>query len=338
VKILVFGKIYPDSFAKNILVTLSAMGHDAWAVENPRFQTGHSIALLKLANYATAFFPQLNRWPYRSLLNQASDLCPDLVLMSGEQPPPAVIRELKQRVRTTVVQWFPDALSNFGRQYILAADYDAYFFKDEYIVQFMREKLGKRAYFLPQACNPIWHHRVDLTEKERQKYVCDLTVAGNLYWYRALMLEALLSYDVKIWGANVPRWLDSPTTRLYQHHYVAEEEKAKAFNAAKIVLNTMHYAEILGCNLRLFEAAGCGAFQIVDWRPNITKFLEPETEVVTFHTREELREKVDYYLSHDGERKVIADRAYARAHREHTYEHRLKKLLDLTFEANGDDD
>ena len=337
-KILVFGKIYPDSFAKNILVTLCAMGHDARAVENLRGQRGRSIALVKLANYATAFFPQLNRWSYHSLLSQAADFHPDLVLMSGEQPPPAVIRELKQKIRTTVVQWFPDALSNFGRQYILAADYDAYFFKDEYIVQFMREKLGKRAYFLPQACNPMWHHRVDLAEKDRQKYVCDLTVAGNLYWYRALMFEALLSYDIKIWGADVPGWLESPVTRLCQHHYVAEEEKAKAFNAAKIVLNTMHYAEILGCNLRLFEAAGCGAFQIVDWRPNITKFLEPETEVVTFRTREELREKVDYYLSHDGERKIIADRAYARAQSEHTYEHRLKKLLDLTFEADCDDE
>jgi spore maturation protein CgeB len=337
-KILVFGKIYPDSFAKNILVTLRAMGHDARAVESPRLQTGRSIALRKLANSATAVFPQLNRWSYRSLINQAADFRPDLMLIPGEHPPPTVIQELKQQVRTTVVQWFPDALSNFGRQYILAADYDAYFFKDEYIVQFMREKLGKRAYFLPQACNPLWHHRVDLTEEDRQRYACDVTIAGNMYWYRALMLEVLLAYDIKIWGAYVPRWLESPTTRFCRHHYVAEEEKAKAFNAAKIVLNTMHYAEILGCNLRLFEVAGCGVFQIVDWRPNIAKFLEPETEVVTFRTREELREKVAYYLCHDGERKAIADRAYTRAQREHTYEHRLKKLLDLTFEANGDAD
>ncbi|MGH7968412.1 MAG: glycosyltransferase family protein, partial [Limisphaerales bacterium] len=111
--------------------------------------------------------------------------------------------------------------------------------------------------------------------------------------------------------------------------YVAEEEKAKAFNAAGIVLNTMHYGEIAGVNCRLFEAAGCGAFQVADWKPSLPELFETEREIVTFRTRRELKEKVDYYLARPEERREIAARACARAHRDHTYEKRLEKMFGV---------
>jgi spore maturation protein CgeB len=82
-------------------------------------------------------------------------------------------------------------------------------------------------------------------------------------------------------------------------------------------------------NCTLFEAAGCGAFQIADWKPALPELFEPEREIVTFRTRRELEEKVDYYLAHPEERREIAHRACTRAHREHTYEKRLKKMFEV---------
>jgi spore maturation protein CgeB len=93
-------------------------------------------------------------------------------------------------------------------------------------------------------------------------------------------------------------------------------------------VNTMYLAEVEGVNCRLFEAAGCGAFQIADWKPALPELFEPEREIVTSRSREELREKVDYYLARPEERRAIADRAYARAHREHTYEIRLQQMFE----------
>jgi spore maturation protein CgeB len=114
----------------------------------------------------------------------------------------------------------------------------------------------------------------------------------------------------------------------YTHHYVAEKEKAIAYRCAQVLVNTMHYSEIEGVNCTLFEAAGCGAFQIADWKPSLPELFEPEREVVTFRTRQELKEKVDYYLTNSLQRREIAARASARAHREHTYEARIRKMLD----------
>jgi len=197
------------------------------------------------------------------------------------------------------------------------------------MVESFRAKLGINAHYLPEACNPLWHHRVELNEADKRMYACDLTTAGNMYYYRARMVEPFKDYDLKIWGKSYPLWLTSPLRSRYTDVYVGEIEKAKAFNGAKIVLNTMHYGEITGVNCRLFEAAGCGAFQLADWKPGLPEFFEPEREIVTFHTREELKEKVDYYLAHPEERRKIADRAYARSHREHTYEIRLKKMFEI---------
>jgi spore maturation protein CgeB len=218
---------------------------------------------------------------------------------------------------------------NLGRQYLMASDLDAWFFKDPYMVRVFRDKLDLNAFYLPEACNSLWHRRVELSAEDQRKYGCDLVTASNMYYYRAKSLEAFLNYNMKIWGTSYPAWLSSPLRAVYQDEYVAEEEKARAFNAARIVLNTMHYGEIDGVNCRLFEAAGCGAFQIADWKPALPDLFEPEKEIVTFRTQQDLKEKVEYYLVHPEERREIADRAYARAHREHTYEQRLEKMFEI---------
>jgi spore maturation protein CgeB len=217
---------------------------------------------------------------------------------------------------------------NLGRQYLLASNLDAWFFKDPYMAHIFRDKLSMNSFYLPEACNSIWHRRVELSEKDRHRYACDLVTTSNMYYYRAKMLEIFINYDIKIWGESYPSWLASPLRPIYQNEYVAEEEKAKALNAAKIVLNTMHYGEIEGVNCRLFEAAGCGAFQIADWKPALSDLFEPEKEIVTFRTQKDLKEKVDYYLAHPDERREIADRAYVRAHREHTYERRIESIIE----------
>jgi len=335
-KILIIGRIYPDSFAKNIFVTLNHMGHEVFYVEHALSHT-EKISILRLNYYASALFPKLEEYWFHAALRQAKAYQVDLIISVGVQMPPQIVNNLKKSTKATCVIWFPDAMVNFGRQYILASNYDAFFFKDRYIVEFFRDKLRKRAFFLPEAFNPLWHKKVNLTEEDKIFYGCDLTLAGNMHYYRALICERFLNYNFKIWGVNYPRWLESPVKKIYQNHFVAEEEKAKAFNAAKIVLNMMHYSEILGINTRAFEAAGCGAFQILDWKPNLHEFFEPEKEVVTFHTICELEEKVRYYLDHDSERKEISDRAYERAHREHTFKQRLTKLLSLAFGGKNDE-
>ena len=167
-------------------------------------------------------------------------------------------------------------------------------------------------------------------KEEKIKYGCDITIVCNMYPYRVNLIEQFSDYHFKIWG-NFPQWLNTKLRYNFQGEFLTEEDKAKAFIGAKIVINTLHYAEIEGVNARLFEAAGCGAFQIIDKKPALEDLFKEGEEIITFETKKELKEKVDYYLSRPEERLRISEAAYNRAHKEHTYLNRLKLMLEIVF-------
>jgi len=336
-KVLVVGPQLPDSFARNVGVTLERMGHAVAGVQGTRLRH-HGRRLPNLFwGYVPKAFPALERKLFTETIRAAEAVQPDLALVTYGGLSPEVVSRLRAACGGKVVCWYTDPVSNVYRHYLLASHFDAVFVKEPFLVGVLRDKLGQNAFYLPECCNPDWHHRLDLDDGDRRKYGCDLAAQGSLHYYRARMLEIFDGYDLKIWGHNCPAWLNSPVKKDYTHHFIAEAGKARAFQSAKIVVNTMQYAEIEGVNCTLFEAAGCGAFQIADWKPALPGLFEPEREIVTFTTRRELKEKVDYYLAHPEERRAIADRAYARAHREHTYELRLKKMFEILGLAPASD-
>jgi len=134
---------------------------------------------------------------------------------------------------------------------------------------------------------------------------------------------------VKLWGGAPPLWMpQGPVAAMHQGRPVLNEEKARAFLGAKIVLNNLHFGEIWGANVRMFEAAGIGAFQMVDWRPGIAQLFEDGKELVTFRSVADLKRLIDIYLPQAEERRAIGEAGKRRAHAEHTYRHRLDLLLE----------
>ena len=110
----------------------------------------------------------------------------------------------------------------------------------------------------------------------------------------------------------------NPVLAMYQGRGVYDEEKARAFRGARIVVNNLMYGEIWGVNVSCFEAAGVGAFQMVDWRPGLGRLFEDGKELITFTSMADLKAKIDYWLPREAER---------RAQAEHSYRHRLELLL-----------
>jgi spore maturation protein CgeB len=329
IRVLVVGPQFPDSFARNVAVTLQAMGHVVATADGTRTRHhGNKYANAFWRGLSSAW-PALEQLAARELIRKAREFCPDLVLVTYGAMPPPVVKELKENTAAKVVCWFTDPIVNLYRMYLLASPFDAVFLKEPYLVRVLRDKLDLNTHYLPECCNPLWHRRVPLSEEARRDYSSDLCAMGSLHYYRARMLEVFAGYDLKVWGRNCPNWLVSSVKDRYTNCYMAEQNKAEALLASKIVLNTMNHCEIEGVNCALFEIAGCGAFQIADWKPTLPELFEPECEIVTFQTGRELKEKVDYYLAHPEARREIAERAYTRAHREHTYEIRLKKMLEI---------
>jgi spore maturation protein CgeB len=224
-----------------------------------------------------------------------------------------------------VAFWFPDAVSNIGRQTMLLAPYDAIFFKEPFIVDRFQAMLDLPVHYLPQACNPRWHK--PLTEPGTDPF---LVIAGNMYPSRVRLLERLTAkgIPIRIYGNGFPRWLgETLISGMHMHQYVVREEKARVFRSAAGVLNTLHPAEVEGVNVRLFEAAGCGAAVLTEFRPTLPDLFAIGEEVLAYSDFDDLLDKATRLLNDAGITARLGDAAAKRAHRDHTYDLRVAKIL-----------
>jgi spore maturation protein CgeB len=326
-KIAVVGPQFPDSFARNIVFTLERMGHTVLAEEGTYRKHNRGRYAAAATELALKALPSLNLRLYEKLIRKLSETRPDLVLVTHDFLPAAVLKELKKRVKSPVVVWYIDPIANLKGGGLFRCEYDAFFAKEPRLVEIMTQKLGLNAHYLPEACNPEWHRPVTPNAEELRAFGCDVVAQGTAHPYRMKFFEALTDFDVKIWGTPPPAESDSPAKKFFQGRFIGEQEKAVAFRSGKILVNSMNFAETYGLNNTLFEGAGCGAFQICDERPTLAEFFVPDSEVVTFRSRPELIEKIRYYLPLENQRKQISERAWQRAHREHTYERRLTQML-----------
>jgi len=83
---------------------------------------------------------------------------------------------------------------------------------------------------------------------------------------------------------------------------------------------------------KCFEAAICGSFALCEYAPGLEYFFEVGKEIDVFHDKEELLEKVKYYLEHEEERENIARRGYERAVKDYAVEQAVPKLISIIDE------
>jgi spore maturation protein CgeB len=337
------GTFYAEGFALHIAETLVAMGHTVARFE-PSFRSNAAGTRLGVRlnqargviHSATDAIPALRARRMRPLWQLVDERPFDVVVVCHDFLWPEEVAELKRRSRAKLAMWFPDAAANIGKGFFMNAEYDGLFFKDPYLVEAFSGVLPSPVHYLPECFNPA-RHQLPEGETPGPEYQCDITTAGNPHSWRVAFYKHLARYNVKLWGPPPPLWLPlGPVAAMYQRRGVLNQDKARAFLGAKVVLNNLHYGEIWGLNARTFEAAGVGAFQMVDWRPGLAHLFEDGVELVSFRGLSDCKRKLDHYLNHEDERLTIARAGKVRAGCEHTYAHRLSLLLGtLEGSASG---
>lgn len=342
--VLVIGKFYAEGFALHIAETLELMGHSVARFEpgiRSRSRRNFVVRLNQVrgAIYAaTDGLPLIRAGRLKRLWQVAESQPLDIVIVCHDFLWPNEVSELKRLTRASVCLWFPDSIAGFGRGYFMVAPYDALFLKDPYQIFRLQGVVSSPVFYLPECFSPERHVLNEpLTEKDLETYQCEICTAGNFHAYRAAFFNRLSHYDIKIWGNAPPLWMPKmAVTAKHGGKFVEFSEKAKAFRAAKIVVNNLLYGEIWGVNARTFEVAGVGAFQLVDWRPGLDQLFRDGVELVSFRGMEDLIQKIDYWLPRDTERREISAAGMIRAGADHTYRHRLEILLTtLAGSANG---
>jgi len=258
----------------------------------------------------------------------AEEFIPDLVLsIKGEAVKPETIEWIGNELSAKTALWYPDDPRFFNSlvRYI-APSYDYVFTCSKNAIQMYKE-LGIGSIFrLSFACDPSIHKKVNLTLEEKKTYGVDVVFVGTYTSSRARFIRALVEagVKVKVYGSYWKFFMRG--NNVYDGKYGID--MVKIFNSSKIVLN-FHADSNYGPNMRVFEATGSGAFLLTDNAEDLGDFFTIGKEVATFSDIKDLISLVDYYLDNEKEREAIANAGYIKCHTDHTYEKRLKDMINL---------
>jgi spore maturation protein CgeB len=279
----------------------------------------------------------LNRWDLRCLNRRlvaaASMHRPDVCLIQGGHRISAdSIREMRAKGIVTVL-WTIDAPGSSGLPYETAPLYDLVFCGGSEAVELLHAAGVARAHWLPFGCPSTDRTCEALTDQERLDYDSDVCFIGSYYPNRAELLESLTEVKLFIrgpgWGRLPHR---SPLRACAREEQVAPSAWKKIYATTKIVLSVHYQDGRSPCHQaspRVFEAMACGAFLLCDAQRDVVTLFKDGEHLALFQDGQDLRRQIAHYLAHPLERARIAEQGHRETKKNHTYRHRIERVLAM---------
>ncbi len=315
-----------SGFGDNDIASLSAHVHTQGITPRKVFDAA-------LRRLPPTLNPDIQRRNQR-LLDQAQQFKPDIIWLSGDNT--VILPETLAQLKTThhckilYVSGVSPIVFSHPIERQAARLYDLVLVNDYYHGIQWLELGAKQMECLPYvAIDPDFHYPKPKTDVPND-YLCDIAFVGtlvpdNLYSERVAALDALRDFDLGIWSVHdIPESL-----KPFHRGYALGDEMMQVLSSAKISLNIHGDFMRYGGNMRLFETAAVGTFQIVDNRPGVTTWFEADQHLVIFEDLKKLQEKVQYYLDNATERQHIAEIARQHVLAYHTYDNRLTQVEHL---------
>lgn len=204
--------------------------------------------------------------------------------------------------------WLIDTHMDFPSRLAEARLFDFVFAAQRDGAELLRKHGVSQAEWLPLACDPAVHQHLEVAREWEIGFV------GNVHAPERRDLIALLR-------GHYPR-------SFFGHAY--GEELARVYSASDFAFNRSVKNDI---NMRVFEALSCRAPLITnDLAANgQSELFRDGVHLVTYVDREELLEKVAFYLRRPAVSKKIAQLGHDEVLKLHTYRHRMERVLDRVF-------
>ena len=110
--------------------------------------------------------------------------------------------------------------------------------------------------------------------------------------------------------------------------FIPNSELYKYYSSCKILLND-HWEDMRDWDFpsnRLFDALACGTFVISDKIPSAETLFEGN--IVTYDDADDLNKKIEYYLTHEEERKEKAQKGMEIVLKNHTFDNRVDTIIN----------
>jgi len=177
-----------------------------------------------------------------------------------------------------------------------------------------KELGAKVIHFMPSTGIPLDRDWSKIEEKYEVSFVGGRTKTG-----REDYINEIYNRKIPFLGAG-PGW----------ERFVTFEEMLDIFKTSKINLNFSgaYRGNRMQMKGRIFQVCQRGGFMLTEYVPHIEDYFEIDKEIVCFSNKEEMVDKIIYYLNHDEERRAVAQAGWKRATSEHTPFHMLSRVFD----------
>ena len=211
--------------------------------------------------------------------------------------------------------------------------YDCWFTPKSFHIADLQAGGARRIEFMPYAYDPWTHFPITLSEEDKVEFRSDISFVGSWGEHKENILENLVNesfpYQFTIWGNRWQNLPNSSPLRKYAKFKPANGiTQAKVFAGTKIALGLLSPPDVH--TSRSFEIPAYRVFMLAERTLEHKMFFEEGKEAAFFEGPLELREKIDYYITHDQERQKITIAGYEKVtlHR-NSYVDRMKRVLDL---------
>ena len=146
---------------------------------------------------------------------------------------------------------------------------------------------------------------------------------------RRSLIELSKHYHVNIYS-------NSNVSDLIRAQYMGSVDywgdMPKVFHASKINLNFTIPNIKSGIPLRVWDVLGAGGFLLTNYQAELPLYFTEGEDLVCFDGGEDLCEKAGYYLTHEEERKKIAQNGYRKVKERHSYVERINTIIETVSE------
>ena len=147
---------------------------------------------------------------------------------------------------------------------------------------------------------------------------------------RKMLVEYLIPTGIELFG-DPEGWQGLCGDAVVCHPDIDYRDTlASVYRGITLNVNNTSCQMISAVNQRVFDVPACGGFLLTDAQSDLFDLFEKD-EIAQYSSFNELSEKIIFFTEHPEERSLISSKARAHILEEHTYSHRLQKLLNCIF-------
>lgn len=210
-------------------------------------------------------------------------------------------------------------------------NYDLIFTSFPHYVEKFR-KQGITAYYQALAFDSRVLNKIQNIPFHQRQIECSFVGGISNYHVESqkLLDQVAKNCTIDFWGYGAEKLVFDSKIRKSHHGEVWGIDMFSILQQSNITIN--RHGEIAGNfanNMRLFEATGCGALLITDYKENLNELFVIGQEIVAYRSPEEAVALIKYYQTNPEKATIIAEAGQKRTLQEHSYTNSMQKTAEI---------